>query len=132
MSPVRGQKLKEVLQLHEFRRESSELEDWMNQQRQTAESQDLGNDYQHVQVTFHCTMIVNINSSVFLEAEGSCRVVCVCGLCMQLVRGKFEGFLKKLEVGEERLQNCRNLAVQLIHNKHPQSSAIKDTLQQLR
>uniref|UniRef100_A0A3B4GB01 Spectrin beta chain, non-erythrocytic 5-like n=1 Tax=Pundamilia nyererei TaxID=303518 RepID=A0A3B4GB01_9CICH len=94
---LRGQKLKEVLQLHEFRRESSELEDWMNQQRQTAESQDLGNDYQHV----------------------------------QLVRGKFEGFLKKLEVGEERLQNCRNLAVQLIHNKHPQSSAIKDTLQQL-
>lgn len=65
MSPVRGQKLKEVLQLHEFRRESSELEDWMNQQRQTAESQDLGNDYQHVQVTFHCIMIVNINSSVF-------------------------------------------------------------------
>uniref|UniRef100_I3J096 Spectrin, beta, non-erythrocytic 5 n=1 Tax=Oreochromis niloticus TaxID=8128 RepID=I3J096_ORENI len=94
---LRGQKLKEVLQLHEFRRESSELEDWMNQQRQTAESQDLGNDYQHV----------------------------------QLVRGKFESFLKKLEVGEERLQNCRNLAVQLIHNKHPQSSAIKDTLQQL-
>lgn len=48
--PVRGQRLKEVLQLHEFRRESSELDDWMNQQRQTAESQDLGNDYQHVQV----------------------------------------------------------------------------------
>lgn len=51
VSPVRGQRLKEVLHLHEFRREASELEDWMNQQRQTAESQDLGNDYQHVQVT---------------------------------------------------------------------------------
>lgn len=51
VSPVRGQRLKEVLHLHEFRRESSELADWMNQQRQTAESQDLGNDYQHVQVT---------------------------------------------------------------------------------
>lgn len=108
----------------------------MNQQRQTAESQDLGNDYQHVQVTFHCTMIVNINSSVFeLIFFWRLKVaveLCVCGLCLQLVRGKFEGFLKKLEVGEERLQNCRNLAVQLIHNKHPQSSAIKDTLQQLR
>ncbi|KAM9341571.1 spectrin beta chain, non-erythrocytic 5 [Symphorus nematophorus] len=94
---LRGQRLKEVLHLHEFRQESSELEDWMNQQRQTAESQDLGNDYQHV----------------------------------QLLRGKFEGFLKQLEVGEERLQSCSDLAARLIRNKHPQSSAVRETLQQL-
>ncbi|XP_054470225.1 LOW QUALITY PROTEIN: spectrin beta chain, non-erythrocytic 5 [Anoplopoma fimbria] len=94
---LRGQRLKEVLHLHEFRRESSELEDWMDQQRQTAESQDLGNDYQHV----------------------------------QLLRGKFEGFLSQLEVGEERLQSCRELAARLIRNKHPQSSAVRETLQQL-
>ncbi|KAG7215088.1 hypothetical protein INR49_011666 [Caranx melampygus] len=94
---LRGQRLKEVLQLHEFRHESSELEDWMNQQRQTAESQDLGNDYQHV----------------------------------QLLRGKFDGFLKQLEVGEERLQSCSDMAARLIRNKHPQSAAIKETLQQL-
>ncbi|XP_044022541.1 spectrin beta chain, non-erythrocytic 5 isoform X2 [Siniperca chuatsi] len=94
---LRGQRLKEVLHLHEFRQESSELEDWMNQQRQTAESQDLGNDYQHV----------------------------------QLLRGKFEGFLKQLEVGEESLQSCSDLAARLIRNKHPQSSAVRETLQQL-
>uniref|UniRef100_A0A8C9YZ58 Spectrin, beta, non-erythrocytic 5 n=1 Tax=Sander lucioperca TaxID=283035 RepID=A0A8C9YZ58_SANLU len=93
---LRGQRLKEVLHLHEFSRESSELEDWMNQQRQTAESQDLGNDYQH------------------------------------LLRGKFEGFLKQLEVGEERLQSCSELAARLIRNKHPQRSAVRETLQQLR
>ncbi|XP_028422093.1 spectrin beta chain, non-erythrocytic 5 [Perca flavescens] len=94
---LRGQRLKEVLHLHEFSRESSELEDWMNQQRQTAESQDLGNDYQHV----------------------------------QLLRGKFEGFLKQLEVGEERLQSCSELAARLIRQKHPQRSAARETLQQL-
>ncbi|XP_034530593.1 spectrin beta chain, non-erythrocytic 1 [Notolabrus celidotus] len=94
---LRGQRLKEVLHLHEFRRESSELEDWMNQQRQTAESQDLGNDYLHV----------------------------------QLLRGKFEGFLKQLEVGEDRLQSCSDVATQLIRSKHPQSSAVRETLQQL-
>ncbi|XP_041668259.1 spectrin beta chain, non-erythrocytic 5 [Cheilinus undulatus] len=94
---LRGQRLKEVLHLHEFSRESSEFEDWMNQQRQTAESQDLGNDYQHV----------------------------------QLLRGKFEGFLKQLEVGEDRLQNCSDLAAQLIRSKHPQSAAIRETQQQL-
>nr|XP_046269773.1 spectrin beta chain, non-erythrocytic 5 [Scatophagus argus] len=94
---LRGQRLKEVFHLHEFRRESSELEDWINQQRQTAESQDLGNDYQHV----------------------------------QLLRGKFEGFLKQLEVGQERLQSCGDLAARLIGSKHPQSSAVRDTLQQL-
>ena len=48
--PARGQRLKEVLHLHEFRQESSDLDEWMDQQRQTAESQDLGKDYQHVQV----------------------------------------------------------------------------------
>ncbi|XP_038585015.1 spectrin beta chain, non-erythrocytic 5 isoform X1 [Micropterus salmoides] len=94
---LRGQRLKEVLHLHEFRRESSELEDWMSQQQQTAESQDLGNDYQHV----------------------------------QLLRGKFEGFLKQLEVGEERLQSCSDLAARLIRDKHPQSSTVRETLQQL-
>lgn len=51
LRPDRGQRLQEALQLHLFLRESSEMEDWMNQQRQTAESQDLGNDYQHVQVS---------------------------------------------------------------------------------
>ncbi|XP_030248101.1 spectrin beta chain, non-erythrocytic 5 [Sparus aurata] len=94
---LRGQRLKEVLHLHEFRRESSDLEDWMNQQRQTAESQELGNDYQHV----------------------------------QLLRGKFEGFLKQLEVGEERLQSCSELVARLVRNKHPQSSAVRETLQLL-
>ncbi|XP_026156546.1 spectrin beta chain, non-erythrocytic 5 isoform X2 [Mastacembelus armatus] len=95
---LRGQRLREVFHLHQFHRESSELEDWMNQQRQTAESQDLGNDYQHV----------------------------------QLLRGKFEGFLKQLEVGEERLQSCSDVAARLICNKHPQSSVVRDRLQQLR
>lgn len=51
LRPGRGQRLQEALQLHLFMRESSEMEDWMNQQRQTAESQELGNDYQHVQVS---------------------------------------------------------------------------------
>ncbi|KAM7376448.1 hypothetical protein PAMP_006181 [Pampus punctatissimus] len=94
---LRGQRLIEVLHLHEFRWESLELEDWMNQQRQTAESQDLGNDYQHVQM-----------------------------LC-----GKFEGFLKQLEVGEERLQSCSDLAARMIRTKHPQSSIVRDALQDL-
>ncbi|KAF7648029.1 hypothetical protein LDENG_00163000 [Lucifuga dentata] len=94
---LRGQRLKEVLHLHEFRRESAEFESWMNQQRQTAESQDLGNDYQHV----------------------------------QLLRGKFEGFLKQLDVGDDRLQICSDAAERLIRSKHPQSCSARDTLQRL-
>ncbi|XP_034432002.1 spectrin beta chain, non-erythrocytic 1 [Hippoglossus hippoglossus] len=94
---LRGQRLKEVLHLHEFRQESSDLDEWMNQQRQTAESQDLGKDYQHV----------------------------------QLLRGKFEGFLKQLEVGEERLQSCNDAAARLIRSKHPQSADVRGALQQL-
>ncbi|XP_034721449.1 spectrin beta chain, non-erythrocytic 2-like, partial [Etheostoma cragini] len=93
----RGQRLQEVLRLHEFSREALDLEDWMTRQRPTAESQDLGNNYQHV----------------------------------QLLRGKFEGFLKHLEVGDERLQSCSELAAPLLRNKHPQRSAVRETLQRL-
>lgn len=50
----------------------------------------------------------------------------------QLLRGMFEGFLKKLQVGEERLQSCSDVAGGLIRSKHPQSPAVRDTLQQLR
>ncbi|XP_056867453.1 spectrin beta chain, non-erythrocytic 5 isoform X2 [Takifugu flavidus] len=97
LAALRGQRLQEALQLHLFMRESSEMEDWMNQQRQTAESQDLGNDYQHVQV----------------------------------LRGKFESSLKQLEVGEGRLQICRDLCAQLIGSKHPQTSRIREKVQKL-
>lgn len=53
-------------------------------------------------------------------------------MMFQLLRGKFEGFLRQLEVGEERLQSCSDVAARLIRSKHPQSSAVRETLQQLR
>ncbi|KAK1793411.1 hypothetical protein P4O66_011796, partial [Electrophorus voltai] len=45
---VRNQRLKESLHLHEFKRESSELEEWIAQQLQVASSDDYGSDYEHV------------------------------------------------------------------------------------
>lgn len=54
-------------------------------------------------------------------------MVCI----LQVLCEKFEGFLKKLEVGEERLQSCSDTAARLVHNKHPQSAAVRDTFQQL-
>lgn len=53
-------------------------------------------------------------------------------MTFQLLRGKFEGFLRQLEVGEERMQSCSDVAARLIRSKHPQSAAVRDTLQQLR
>uniref|UniRef100_U3JTX5 Calponin-homology (CH) domain-containing protein n=1 Tax=Ficedula albicollis TaxID=59894 RepID=U3JTX5_FICAL len=41
-------KLDETLVLHEFLREYEDLEDWITQQKQTASSEDYGNDYEHV------------------------------------------------------------------------------------
>jgi len=57
--------------------------------------------------------------------------ICVF-LTFQVLRGKFEGFLTQLEAGEERLQSCSGLAAPLIRNKHSQSSAVREMLQQLR
>lgn len=67
---IRGQRLKEVLQLHEFSRESSELKDWMDQQRQLAESQDLGSDYQHIQVLPPQTVRIYRQKAKFPVAVG--------------------------------------------------------------
>uniref|UniRef100_A0A8C3ND41 Uncharacterized protein n=1 Tax=Geospiza parvula TaxID=87175 RepID=A0A8C3ND41_GEOPR len=41
-------KLHETLLLHEFLREYEDLEDWITQQKQTASSEDYGNDYEQV------------------------------------------------------------------------------------
>ncbi|KAL0969732.1 hypothetical protein UPYG_G00231540 [Umbra pygmaea] len=95
---VRGQRLSEALHFHEFRRESSELEEWISQQRQTASSGDYGNDYEHV----------------------------------LLLKGKFEGFLKQLEVGFDKMRSCKELADRLIQHSHPQRSTIGETQHQLR
>lgn len=53
-------------------------------------------------------------------------------ITFQMLRGKFEGFFQQLEVGEERQQSCRDVAAPLLHKKHPQSSEVRETLQQLR
>ncbi|RLW10138.1 hypothetical protein DV515_00002285, partial [Chloebia gouldiae] len=48
IAAARGKKLEETLVLHEFLREYEDLEDWITQQKQTASSEDYGNDYEHV------------------------------------------------------------------------------------
>ncbi|KAM5130020.1 spectrin beta chain, non-erythrocytic 5 [Mantella aurantiaca] len=45
---VRWGKLEETMALHEYLRESGDLQKWINQQRQVASSGDYGNDYEHV------------------------------------------------------------------------------------
>uniref|UniRef100_A0A663LNR3 Calponin-homology (CH) domain-containing protein n=1 Tax=Athene cunicularia TaxID=194338 RepID=A0A663LNR3_ATHCN len=42
------QELAATLVLHEFLREYEDLQDWITQQKQTASSEDFGNDYEHI------------------------------------------------------------------------------------
>ncbi|XP_050989413.1 spectrin beta chain, non-erythrocytic 5 isoform X1 [Labeo rohita] len=95
---VREQRLRETLHLHEFKRESAELDEWIAQQRQIAASNDLGSDYENA---------------------------------LQLC-GRFEVFLKQLEVGLERMHTCEQLADKLIKSNHPESRFIRETQNQLR
>ncbi|XP_057715583.1 spectrin beta chain, non-erythrocytic 5 isoform X1 [Corythoichthys intestinalis] len=46
----RVQRLKEALDLHEFTQEVNEMDEWLQQQQKMAQSQDLGADYQHVEL----------------------------------------------------------------------------------
>lgn len=48
----RGKKLDETLVLHEFLREYEDLQDWITQKKQAASSEDYGNNYEHVLVSF--------------------------------------------------------------------------------
>ncbi|KAM7109778.1 LOW QUALITY PROTEIN: spectrin beta chain, non-erythrocytic 5 [Ciconia maguari] len=48
LAAARGKKLDETLVLHEFLREYEDLQHWITQQKQTASSEDYGNDYEHV------------------------------------------------------------------------------------
>ncbi|XP_073682671.1 spectrin beta chain, non-erythrocytic 5 [Garra rufa] len=95
---VREQRLRETLHLHEFKRESAELEEWITQQTQIAASNDFGSDYENA---------------------------------LQLC-GRFEVFLKQLEVGLERMHTCEELADKLIKSNHPESRFIRETQNQLR
>ncbi|NXG60038.1 SPTN5 protein, partial [Hemiprocne comata] len=48
LAAARGKKLDETLVLHEFLREYEDLQDWISEKKQTARSEDYGNDYEHV------------------------------------------------------------------------------------
>ncbi|XP_068017491.1 spectrin beta chain, non-erythrocytic 5 isoform X2 [Melanerpes formicivorus] len=47
LAAARGKKLDETLVLHEFLREYEDLQDWINQRKQAASSEDYGNNYEH-------------------------------------------------------------------------------------
>lgn len=66
--PISAQKLQEALHLHEFKRVSSDLEDWISQQRQIASSEDYGTDYNNVLVRMAETSLRTVpqkNCSIF-------------------------------------------------------------------
>ncbi|MGH0174376.1 UNVERIFIED_CONTAM: hypothetical protein FKN15_008679 [Acipenser sinensis] len=50
LASIRSQRLEEALLHHEYQRESTELKEWIAEQRQHACSQDYGKDYEHVQL----------------------------------------------------------------------------------
>ncbi|KAG2457680.1 SPTN5 protein, partial [Polypterus senegalus] len=51
---------------------------------------------------------------------------------VQQLRAKFEGFQRQVELGEERIKACQDLADSLIVHGHPQSRAIQQTQDHLR
>ena len=46
----RGQKLASSRSLYQYLREARDLQDWINDQMITAQSEDYGQDFEHVQV----------------------------------------------------------------------------------
>lgn len=50
LANARRQKLMESKHLHEYFRESDELENWVNEQMLMANSEDYGQDYEHLLV----------------------------------------------------------------------------------
>jgi len=53
----RRRKLEGSKNFHEFMRESWDLEHWINDQMQTASSEDYGQDFEHLQVTIPLLVI---------------------------------------------------------------------------
>ncbi|KAG5855882.1 hypothetical protein ANANG_G00001630 [Anguilla anguilla] len=95
---LRSQRLKESLRLHEFSRESTELQDWISQQALVAAAKDYGTDLEHVMA----------------------------------LQGKFEVFLRQLEVGVDRMHSCQELADALILHGHAQTRLIQEKMDHLR
>ncbi|XP_013913265.1 PREDICTED: spectrin alpha chain, non-erythrocytic 1-like [Thamnophis sirtalis] len=53
LAKARGKKLEETLELHDFLREYEDIEEWINEQKQVASSEDYGADYDHVLVSYN-------------------------------------------------------------------------------
>ena len=51
LSKKRSRNLAESKLMHEYIRESEDLEEWIDDQMQIASSEDFGQDYEHLQVS---------------------------------------------------------------------------------
>ncbi|KAJ8333342.1 hypothetical protein SKAU_G00422380 [Synaphobranchus kaupii] len=117
LATLRSQRLKESLRLHEFSRESTELQDWISQQAQVAAAEDYGTDYEHVMV-----------KAVLWDTNFK---TCV-SLGVRPWTGKFEVFLRQVEVGVDRMHSCQELADALILHGHAQTRLIQEKVDHLR
>lgn len=73
----REKRLRETLHLHEFKRESAELEEWIAQQTQIAASNDFGSDYENalVRLSICCRPVQRFFIVLYIYLKLLCTVL---------------------------------------------------------
>lgn len=64
MAVARKHRLEDARDLFEYKRESEDFEDWINEKLQQAQSEDYGQDFEHVQVGFFKLFGFELNDTV--------------------------------------------------------------------
>uniref|UniRef100_A0A8C3S247 Calponin-homology (CH) domain-containing protein n=1 Tax=Chelydra serpentina TaxID=8475 RepID=A0A8C3S247_CHESE len=117
LATARGKKLDETLGLHEYLREYEDLQDWINQQRQVASSDDYGSDYEHV---LHlCAKHDTFQHQMEMAAK---RVAA----CQQLAENLLDhGHLESREI-RQRQKELRNSWEELLEMTRLRGERLKD------
>nr|WIM01459.1 non-erythrocytic spectrin beta chain [Limnephilus lunatus] len=97
LAALRQKALVESMCRHEYLSESSELEEWIQEQLAAASSEDYGQDYEH----------------------------------LLILRSKFEELRHRVEAGEERFNQCEELARKLVTPDSPYIGDIERKQEQL-
>ena|SRR3569832_847901 len=108
----RRRQLEDALSLFAYMAESNQLEIWIDEQLQTAMSDEYGHDYEHLMVKY--------------------RFFCLQLNMLQELMNKFEEFKQQVKTGSERFVMCEQAAQTLLAREPPFSREILERQEQLR
>lgn len=127
LAEERRGRLQERLRLTQLKREVDDLEQWIAEREVVAGSHELGQDYEHVTVSFFSPLSHPVFGDIDAQEKLGELIVSIFSFFVKMLRDKFREFARDTStIGQERVDGVNGLADDLIESGHPENASVAE------